>query len=164
MKKVLVFLLGFFLTGACAADSLPVVKKRIASKMRACMLDTSTGGNSYVNVCRLEAAENFENAAWKYAANDLVLELKERNEEPEVVKHNYVNDIAWFRAILSTCDSFEASIKPHSWKGSYHAACRLYWARQAAEYFYRPSEKEIKADVNRSWNKMVDDWIKKEVF
>ncbi|MCQ9325547.1 hypothetical protein [Neisseria dentiae] len=164
MKKVLVFLLGFFLTGAYAADSLPVVKKRIASKMRACMLDTSTGGNSYVNVCRLEAAENFEKAAWGYAENNLVLELKEGYEEPDVVQNNYVNDIAWFRAILSTCNSFEASIKPSSWQDSYHVACRLYWARQAAEYFYRPSEKEIKASVNRSWSKTVDDWIRKEIY
>ena len=165
MKKLIsVFFLGFFLNGAYAADSLPVVKKRIAAKMSACMKDKSTGGNSWVDTCRFDAAESFEKAAWDYAYHGLASELKEENEEIEVIQENYADDMAWFKVALDSCSSFKASIKPAAWQDSYNASCRLYWARQAAEYFYRPSEKESQAEFNRSWNKMVDDWVQKEIF
>lgn len=142
---------------AVIADTLPQIKKDIAGKLEKCLLSPEQGsGNDYVNVCYGEAADGFLHVGNRY------VNLSLARADNKLLKEEIRKDQLFLKQQIQQCDEFQGASVPPAQKLNWITICKLQRSQAYAEYFYRPSDVEIKKDkkYSQSWNVFVKETVK----
>ncbi|WP_128581697.1 hypothetical protein [Neisseria flavescens] len=80
----------------------------------------------------------------------------------QLLKEEIRKDQLFLKQQIQQCDEFQGASVPPAQKLNWITICKLQRSQAYAEYFYRPSDVEIKKDkkYSQSWNIFVKETVK----
>ena len=143
-KSCLILSFCIFPSFAFAFNDLPAVKKNIANKLIHCISHPQSDGAAYINICYGEAADEFIRQGNSYVEDRL--SKTDAFSSVEDIKKDQV----FFNTQIELCSNFPGESIAYGQKLNWVSTCRIYWAKQYAEYFYTPSKKETMQKTRNS--------------